>query len=454
MTSLGIFDRINNWIKNSVTLKLFFIGFLVLLLLIPSSLVKELILERSYTMEAAVNEVSSTWGGRQTISGPVLTVPYKHFWTDKDGKVFYNTLYAHFLPDDLSIDGSVSPEIRYRGIYEIVLYNTKTKVSGSFSSPDFADWNISNDLILWDDAFVSLGLGDLKGLQENITFHWNDSTGQFNPGVPTDQVVTSGVSTKVKLTESDTSYQFHFEINLNGSRSLSFLPLGEETNVRLASSWPNPSFYGNFLPDERNINNQGFDAKWKVLHLNRNYPQKWHNRRIDIAHSGFGVEFFQPVDVYQQTLRSIKYNTLFILLTFVAFFFVEILNKKRIHPIQYLLVGFGLTLFYSLLLSISEHLNFFVAYLVSSIAIIALITFYTNAVLKKLKLTILMGFLLITLYAFLYVLLQEQDYALLIGNAGLFIILALIMFITRKIDWYKINTDENEKVTTQFDDHD
>ena len=265
---------------------------------------------------------------------------------------------------------------------------------------------------------------------------------------------------------------FSFDLDINGSRNLSFLPFGKETKVELKSNWSNPSFEGSFLPDEREISSNGFVAKWKVLQLNRNYPQQgcgaflgenpvqnisngYSNRdnySDDYASMGtdenniasFGVKLMLPIDEYQKTMRSAKYNIMFIFLTFLAFFFMEILNKNKIHPIQYLLVGFAICLFYILLLSISEYLKFNIAYWIACLAILILITFYAKSIFKSNKITALTAIILAMLYGFFYSILQLQDYALLMGSLGLLLILAVIMYLTRNINWYSIGNQKSE----------
>ena len=257
-------------------------------------------------------------------------------------------------------------------------------------------------------------------------------------------VFDSGVSIKIPINKDffeNKDYPFSLNVDLNGSEELNFLPFGKKTTVLLTSKWNDPSFTGGFLPAQRTINNEGFTANWKVLDLNRNYSQQWVGN-IDkqyINNSKFGVNLFLAVDEYTQTTRSIKYIIMFVALTFLVFFFVEILNKKRIHPIQYILVGLALCLFYLLLLSISEQMSFDFAYLIASISIILLITFYTRSFLGRNYLAILTGIILTILYLFLYVLLANQDYSLLLGSIGLFIILAIVMYLSRNLDWYSID---------------
>jgi inner membrane protein len=444
MKDQSFFERLNLWIKNSITIKLISIAILILIMLIPTNMIESLIQERQYTMDNAVAEVSSKWGNAQTITGPILTVPYKAYKKAEDGKVIEVTDYAHFLPEKLNINGSLKPEMRYRGIYEVVVYNTKLSFNGNFNSPNLRDWNIPENQIIWKDAFIGIGIPDMRGIEQKIVLKWNEQSLSFNPGVDSKDIVESGVSVKIPLEVNDTAktYSFSFDISLNGSGDLDFIPLGKETNVQLQSSWTTPSFDGSFLPDKREINEKGFSATWNVLHLNRNYPQQWRNAEYNVGSSFFGVKLLVPVDEYQKTTRSAKYAVMLIALTFLLFFFSEVLNKKRIHPVQYLLVGIALCVFYTLLLSLSEHISFNMAYIVSSIAVIGLITIYCLSIFNNKKMSGLMCLILIILYAFVFTILQLEDYSLLMGSIGLFIVLAIIMYLSKRINWYSPNAGE------------
>lgn len=455
----SLFEKLNAWARRSITLKLISIGILILLLLIPSSMIQSLIYERESIRDEAVSEVSSKWGNAQTIGGPVLTIPYFFRETDDKGKTWVSTRYAHFLPDDLNINGTLTPEKRYRGIYVVVLYNSVLQIKGSFSFPNLDPLNISVSDFIFKDAFVSIGITDMKGIKENIDFKFNDTTYAFNPGIATHEIFMSGASFPVNL-KKENKYDFDFTLNLNGSSSIKFLPFGKETNLTLSSTWQSPSFEGYKLPDNRTVNEKGFTANWKMTQLNRNYPQQGLGAFIagsdpndgginysDENYAAFGVRLLLPIDEYQKTTRSVKYCLMFIIITFLTFFFVEVLNRKRIHAIQYLLVGFAVCLFYVLLLSISEHLKFNSAYLIGCISILTLITFYAWYIFRNVKLTIVFSGMLALLYGFFYSLLQLEDYALLLGSIGLFIILATIMYLTRKIDWYGISNQDNDEDT-------
>ncbi len=437
MNDSGLIKRTAAAIRGSVTFKMFVVGFLILVLLIPVFMVQSLIDERQDRRSAVVTEVSEKWGKDQIIAGPVLTIPYRKYFVKQNGQRTYETRYAHFLPKRLDISGRLHPEIRYRGIYKVVLHNAKLTLGGHFDRPDFAALDIAEQNVLWQRAFVSLGIADMKGIREGIALDAGQVKVAMAPGIETNDVLSSGVSTRIPASVAHgRSVPFSLKIDLNGSDRIQFVPTGETTQVRLASSWKTPSFIGDFLPVDREVNNEGFTAKWKVLHLNRNYPQSWTGSKHKILGSAFGVKLLVAADIYQQATRTAKYAALFIVLTFTTFFFAEIVARRRLHPIQYLLIGLALIVFYSLLIALSEHIRFSLAYLIASTAVIVLVTGYAKSALENNRLVALVGGVLIILYGYLYMILQLEDYALLMGSIGLFAALATVMYLTRKIDWY------------------
>ncbi len=428
-------------ISRSATFKLITICALILLLLIPASMVKSLIRERDYRKQGVINEINHKWGEAQTLIGPVITVPYLVYLEDKKGKTTTVTKYFHILPDTVNIKSRITPEVRYRGIYEAVLYNTILSIDGHFPPVPVQELRIDPANIVWSGAFISVGITDMRGIKESIHATFDGRKLSMEPGLETSEVIKSGVSAGIQVDAVRKPHPFHFDMNLNGSRQIHFSPVGKVTTVTARSEWSDPSFDGAFLPMERSVSDEGFTAKWKVLHLNRNYPQAWKGGGQELDHSTFGVTLFSPVDVYQKSMRTAKYALMFIVFTFMAFYVSEVLNKLRVHPVQYLLIGLGIIIFYSLLLSISEQLNFGAAYLISAVAVIALITGYAKAILQNRYVTLMVGGILVILYAYLYILLQLEDYALLMGSAGLFGVLSAIMYLTRKIDWYAINQE-------------
>lgn len=430
-------------LKNSLGIRLFIIAFLALVLLIPSFLIQNLISERENRRDSVANEISQKWGNEQAIIGPLISIPYKRYYNSNQ-QVEQTIRYAHFLPENLNIKGSIAPEVRYRGIYKAIVYNSRLSISGNFPSINLNDFNVSSDDFLLEDAFVSVGISDMTGIKEFIKINWNNKEYVANPGIESSDVLGSGISISPTL-DAENEQHFNFELNLNGSSALLFSPVGKQTNVQLSSDWPNPSFTGNFLPVEREVNSSGFTSKWKVLHLNRNFSQQWLGPNQEVSNSTFGVDLLLSVDEYQKAMRTAKYAIMFISLTFLTFFMIELLGKKIIHPLQYLLVGFALLVFYTLLLSISEYVVFQLAYLIASAAIILLITIYSYSILSdKLKTGIIFGVMII-LYGYLYILLQLQDYALLLGSIGLFVVLAIVMYLTRKINWFEIMSSHNQE---------
>jgi inner membrane protein len=431
-------------LKNSLGIRLIIIAALSLLLLIPSVLIQEIISERENRRDAVADEISQKWGEEQAVVGPVLTIPYKHnFKSDDESHTAKR--YAHFLPETLSIDGSILPELRYRGIYEVVVYNSILSMSGNFSPLTLSSLGIPTEDFLLDEAFVSVGISDMAGIKEGITINRNDAEFVANPGIESNEVLNSGISISPDI-ETGRDYAFDIKLNLNGSSGLLFSPVGEETTVQLQSEWPNPSFAGSFLPVNREVSSDGFQSEWNVLHLNRNFPQQWKGANKELTSAAFGVDLLLPVDEYRKTMRTAKYAIMFIALTFLTFFMIELLSGKMIHPVQYLLIGFALLIFYTLLLSISEYLVFGIAYLIASAAIILLITVYSYKVLSDGRKTAVVFGVLSLLYGYLYILFQLQDYALLLGSLGLFIVLSLVMYLTRSIDWFEVMGNEKADV--------
>jgi inner membrane protein len=419
----------------SVGFKLALIGFLTLVLLIPANLILNLIREREQRRIETIAEVSSIWGNAQTLCGPVISVPFKVTKQTEEGALITETKTAHFLPENLRIEGSVKPEERYRGIYKVVSYRASLHVSGNFAALDPGLLNISETAFETGQAVIEFGIPDMRGINQEILIHWGDSVQEVIPGLLSTHLSESGIHANISL-EGKKVYNFSFDIDLNGSQSLNFIPLGKETNIKMNSTWNSPSFCGAFLPDDREINDAGFNAFWNILQLNRNFPQQWIDDQYSVIESSFGVELLTPVDTYRKSERSVKYAILFIALTFIVFFFAEVLTKTRIHFVYYFLTGAAICIFYSLLTALAEHMTFTIAYLVSSVIIAGMIGIYANSLYKKWQVTLTVVTSLVALYVFLFVILQMMDYSLLFGNIGLVIILGIVMYFSRKIDWY------------------
>jgi len=446
MENKSLPEKMNHWAKNSLGVKIITVTILVLLLIIPVSRIIRLIDERSQRRNEAVAEVESKWGEAQTVCGPLLTIPYYSHALNEKGNTIKITNYAHFLPEELNISCEIKPEKLHRSIYDVILYKATLKIKGYFMAPDFNDLLPKAESIDWQSSNLSMGISDLR-FQNKLKITVNGKDYFFNPGMKATDVYASGVSCPIMIkadTGKDHKYYFESEIILNGSESLHFIPLGKETTVTMNGKWGNPSFDGNFLPVERQVTDTFFSAKWKYFDLNRNFPQKWVGNAYDVTSSSFGVNLLLSVDEYQKTTRSAKYNLMFIILTFLVLFFVELIKALKIHPFQYLMFGFAVSIFYLLLLSLSEQMSFNLAYLIAGIAVIALIGFYSRFVFRSAQLTTLMVVIMTLLYSFFFAILQMQDMSLLIGSIGLFIILALVMYLSRNIDWYGVNKKGNE----------
>ena len=430
-------------INQSITFKALVIGFLTIILLIPGIMIQDLIRERQDRSVETIEKINAKWSNAQTICGPVLTIPYTTTHVDVNNKTVFQQHTISITPENLNIDTQLFPEERYYGIYKTILYKSEIDLSGNFDKINYQ--KTDNSTIHWDQAYLTIGVSDLRGITENISFTLDNKQYPVEAAGNYDRLM--GKILVVSLNNADSlltgqPLNFNCKIKLNGSSNINFIPIGKTSKVHVAGTWKSPGFIGNFSP-EHTITENGFDANWSVLRFNRSIPETWIDNQVEtFEDASFGVNLIDPVNHYQQNMRSAKYAFMFIALTFVVFFFVEILTKKRIHPIQYLLVGIALILFYSLLLSISEQINFGIAYLIASIATIGLITVYTHSIFKNKVQTGALAAMLCTLYIFLYVVLQLEDVALLIGSVGLFLILGVIMFFSRKINWYKQEEEE------------
>lgn len=428
----------NFWQRNRVTFKAISVGILILVLLIPAGFIHDLILERKSRQAEVGAEVSSKWAGAQTLSGPFLVVPYTEEIKENTGKLVTVRHLAYCLPEQLNIVGDIAPEIRSRSIYKVVLYKAGIRIHGNFSREPLSDLGIDTSRLLLNEAQLCLGLSDNRGIDDQLSINWNGSSKSFNAGVPKNAIVASGVSIPVPLDVYDKAKSFSFDIGLKlkGSEYLFFTPLGKQTVVQLKSHWKNPSFDGKFLPAAKKVDEKGFTASWKILHFNREFPQAWIDSDVNIANSSFGLNLLQPNDAYGKSLRAVKYAILFIALTFCLYFFLELFQKRSVHPMQYVLVGLALCIFYTLLLSVSEYLDFNISYAIAATATVLLITCYTKSMFSKWSIGLLFGLFLGLLYGFIFILIQLQDGALLFGSIGLFILLAIVMYYSRKIDWH------------------
>ena len=437
-----------DWIQNSVTIKLSFIGLLILVLLIPSSLVENLIIERAQRQEDIKNDVSDKWSASQLIQGPVLVIPYKKHIKSLDSsqkeiqKDVPDNLYL--LPDDLHMKAELKAQILHRGIFDVVVYNTIVKITGNFSKPNLTPLNLTADQLMPDKSKITFSISDLKGLKTNPAVNVAGQLLQAEPTFNENALFSNGLQSIVNLSGSIQSViPFEYSLDLKGSDELSFLHLGKTTDVEVSGNWGSPSFDGRYLPDSRKIDDSGFSAKWRMLYYNRPYPQQWVgddtllNNLKKQQDASFGVKLRLPVDQYQKTTRTSKYSLLIILLTFISLFLTEIIQKQKIHVFNYTLIGAAMIIYYSLLLSFSEQIGFNMAYLLASAATVILITTFIASLLKNITAALLFGFILSIFYIFIFVIIQLEDFALIMGSIALFIIVATLMYFSRKINWDK-----------------
>mgnify|MGYP003607769684 CR=1 FL=1 len=436
----------------STTAKMIMVGILTLVLLIPLEFVKSLITERSYRQEEVISEINDKWGESVYFYGPILKVPYTTFEetvsinqktneTVKQQKAI--TKYAYFFPEDLKAKSNVATKVLNRNNYESVVYSSKMNFEGHYIQPDFSSKNISTDAIQWNKATIVIKTTNLKSIKDEVKI--NLGSGKFtfepvysnNPNDSTQALETGYIDLKTILKTDKTN--FGFDITYNGSKQIKMVPIGKTTQLNMKSNWSSPSFTGNFLPDDKTkkIEKTGFEANWKILHINRPFSQQFFENLPDLGTYAFGVDFVIPVNQYQQNERAAKYGFLVIGLTFLIFFLIQSISKIKIHIFQYSMIGLALILFYTLLISITEHSSFAKAYCIAGIAVITLISLYSISILKGRKFPLFIAGALTGLYTFIYVIIQLENYALLVGSIGLFSILAAVMYFSRKIDWNK-----------------
>nr|WP_288355467.1 cell envelope integrity protein CreD [uncultured Pseudomonas sp.] len=437
--------------NRSLLFKLGAIALLILLLMIPLLLIDGLVSERQGARDDVLRDIARSSSYAQQITGPIMVVPYRKkvlTWkTRKDSDERYQEESIeqgrlYFLPERFALDGDVRTELRYRGIYQARLYHSDSQVSGEFAVP--ANYGINDvDAYWFGEPFIAVGISDVRGIGNDLKLQLNGASLSFEPGSGDDNF-GSGVHVALppRDTRNEQAYSFAFDLKLQGTEQLSITPVGRESQVTLRSDWPHPSFIGEFLPSQREVTQQGFTAKWQTSFFSTDMQDA-----LSSCVSGscgamqsraFGVSLIDPVDQYLKADRAIKYALLFISLTFAVFFLFEVLKRMAVHPVQYALVGLSMALFYLLLLSLSEHLGFAVAYGLSALACVALNTFYVSSVLRSWLRGAAFGALLAALYGLLYGLLSAEDYALLMGSLLVFGVLGCVMVLTRKLDWYGV----------------
>ncbi len=451
-------------------------GFLILILLtvvmtIPLLMLGVITSERQSYSNQTIREVGGVWGAPQSLAGPFLMVPVQRagVLTQADGKVV-PTVETHTLvitPDTLRVEINAQTQTRSRGIFEATVYTAKAGFSGAFDAIDAENLINAGETALWDKAVLAAKVSDSRAFENNMSVSWKGGDIAFEPAFASETRLANGAfpaSPNYKGSRAyapnfgsggmlqaaigdprDVNGAFDFALNIRGSARLHVSPLGRQTDVTISSDWPHPSFDGAFLPKSRSISDAGFEASWSVPYLARGFPATWtvpqkSHLGSAIGNSSFGVSFYQPVNFYQKVERSLKYAVLFVGLSFLTVFLIEGATGKRTHAVQYLLVGLAECVFFLLLLALSEQIGFTPAYLIAAGATIVLLTGYVATAMGGGKATWMAFAAFVTLYGFLYLLLQSQDYALLIGAVAAFLSIAVTMVATRNVNWW---ADEN-----------
>lgn len=445
-------------------LKLIVVGLLIMFLLVPQAFMLGLVGERESWRYQAYQSIEQSWPGRQTLAGPLLKIPYTRTYnvkekvSDKKGNerevtrevVDKDSLLL--IPQQLEVSSQLDSSLRYRGIYEVPVYSSALQVQGAFNTHAMQELLAENKdkKITWGTPQLSVLVQDQRGIAKPPVLIWNNAELAFQPGgkLPNTR---AGMHAKLPAIDLDTqpNIAFGFALELRGMQAMNFALLAENSDVKLQADWAHPSFQGELLPESREVSAEGFSAHWTASSFSYNVTNALEQCRQgdcnNLLNRAVGFNLIQPVDVYQQSERSIKYAFLFIVLTFVVLILFELLKQLRIHPIQYTLVGFALLVFYLLLISLSEHFDFLRAYVVAAFASTGLLTLYFGAILHSHKLGAMLGGGLAALYALLYVILQAEENALLMGSVLIFALLAVLMLVTRHFDWYALTASTTTK---------
>jgi len=424
------------WGKGKLFLKTIIIFVMALLLWLPTNLILNMVKERESRQNEAIADISNKWAGKQIVGSPILMIPYSETGKDEKGNTILIKQNAYFLPDKSEMNAIVYPEKRHRGIYQVVVYRSDIVLNVKFNPLQWQQLKIPIETLLWSEAALVFTLSDnVKGLNEDLYLNWDTGKTVLNPQPAGLTHFNDAFAASIPFTAEDASkeHSCSLKFSLNGSEQLLFTTAARENKLQMQSSWPHPGFTGIKLPDNRTIKENGFVANWK--YMNRSVPQVWKNAFYDLSGSALGADLVITVDSYDKTERSVKYALLCIMLTFAAFFLVETIYKKPLHLVQYGLAGLALVLFYTLLLSISEYTGFNIAYLVAGAATISLVTLYVGSVMRSSKLALFISFVLAVVYSYIFIIIQLQDYALLMGSIGLFIALGVIMYFSRKLQW-------------------
>ena len=437
--------------SRSASLKVIVIAVLTLALLIPLGMIKNIVVDRQANASAAAIDIRNLWGGEQTVTGPILKLPYELENQTVYGLNYVDEKFVYLLADELFINAGVATEVRYRGIHKVPVFSSIIKISGRVDFTALEVLGISMEKIRWSGAELFLGISDPMVLSKIPVVTVNAEEISFTAGGTGIDGIPSQLSAPLgKVFDglaAGKPLQLDISLAVNGSGSLQFLPLAENAKVTMSADWASPSFTGRQLPLAREVRDDGFEATWQSSRIGRKLPRAWlrgDDAQYVALQGAFGARFIQAVSVYQVIERSTKYAVLIIGLTFVAYFLMEVVADLKLHPLQYLLVGLSNTLFFLLLLSLAEHVGFNAAYVASACASTVLIAGYSAAILLRRVRALMMAGVLAALYVLLYMTLKAQNFALLAGSIGLWVALGAVMYLTRRINWYA-NGDAHQK---------
>ncbi|GHV82467.1 cell envelope integrity protein CreD [Spirochaetia bacterium] len=435
------------------TFKVLMLIALILLLLIPLNMIRGLVNERGRTASSAESDIMEAWGQQLIEAGPVIAIPgikteEIRTRTEKDGEkieIVKTPFTLIISPKQLDINAVFNTEVRKRGIFSVPLFYGTLTLSGSFDPSMAISELLPNETITLNQAELIIALSSQKGIRKINASTWNEGELFFQPGNRGHSLVSygwdnkggSGIYAALPRFENKEG-AFTINIEIQGGQYIRVLPIGQDTHVSIASDWNSPSFQGAYLPGVSNISDTDFSASWDINYLSRDIPLFWkeYTKGNEYTDSLFGVNFFRSIDTYSLNTRAVKYAILFLIVPFLTLFLLEIFTKKRIHPVPYLLSGFGNAVFYLLLLSLSEQIPFYTAYLIAALAVTIMMTLYSRSLLPSWNKSWYMGLVVTISYILLYAVLNAESYALLIGSVGTFVVIALIMFLTRRLDWY------------------
>ncbi|MDR2305455.1 MAG: cell envelope integrity protein CreD [Treponema sp.] len=449
------------------TFKVLLLVALVLLLLIPLNMIRGLVDDREHTANSAEADIMEAWGSQLVAAGPIVIIPGTRTEeirtkTEKEGEkieLAKNPFTLAISPQKLNIEAAFKTETRKRGIFSVPLFSGTLRLSGAFDPAPALSGLAANEAVYLNQAELVIALSSQKGIRKINTSTWDGEDLFFKPGNRGYSLFSGqGGSGRSRTGEGiggiyagisqfqNRAAAFDISIEIRGGQYIRFLPVGQDTHAAVSADWGAPSFQGAYLPGESAVGDTDFSALWDINYLSRDIPLFWkdYGERQTYSGSLFGVNFFRAVDAYALNTRAVKYAVLFLTIPFLTLFLLEIFTKKRIHPAPYLLSGIANAVFYLLLLSLSEQIPFYTAYLIAALAVTAMMTLYSRSLLPSWNKSWYMGLTVSISYILLYAVLNAQSYALLIGSIGTFVVLALIMFLTRKLDWYR-EESESEK---------